>query len=292
MESTQYNYLPSSDPIHEKAINAYKGFLELKQYSPKTIRTYMKSFAFFLRGFIGLKPSEITKPMIMDWMLRESKKRNWSESNQNTMINAIKFFYEKLLNRPREYYDLPRPKKPYKLPDILSIEELRTIFKAIDNLKHKAILMASYSSGLRLSETLNLTLSDLDSKRMMIHVRSGKGKKDRYVMLSQVFLDICREYYKRYKPNKYLFEGQVKEKYSERSVQQIVRNASTKAKIRKRVTYHTLRHCFATHLLESGTNLRTIQELLGHSSIKTTEIYTHVTTTDAIRVRSPLDNMD
>ena len=229
--------------------------------------------------------------MIMDWMLRESKERNWSESNQNTMINAIKFFYEKLLNRPREYYDLPRPKKPYKLPDILSIEELRTIFKAIDNLKHKAILMAAYSSGLRLSETLNLTLSDLDSKRMMIHVRSGKGKKDRYVMLSQVFLDICREYYKRYKPKKYLFEGQVKEKYSERSVQQIVRNACTKAKIRKRVTYHTLRHCFATHLLESGTNLRTIQELLGHSSIKTTEIYTHVTTTDAIRVRSPLDNM-
>ncbi len=277
--------------VQLQALAAYRGMLELKRYSPNTIRTYLHAFQVFLRAFPDDKPSQITKPMIMDWLLRESKAKAWSEANQNTMINAIKFFYEKLLNHPREYYDLPRPKKSHPLPNILSLDEVRSILRVTENVKHRTILMAAYASGLRLSEVLNLELRDIDSKRMMIHVRNAKGKKDRYVMLSELFLDVCREYYRQYKPDKYLFQGQFREKYSARSVQEIIKAACCKAKIRKRVTYHTLRHCFATHLLEAGTDLRRVQELLGHSSIKTTEIYTHVTANDTIRVRSPLDNL-
>lgn len=291
MELKRKDEIQVPDEYALKAMAAYIGMLDLKQYSENTKRTYVNSFRYFLRGFPGIKPSTITKPMIMDWMLKEMKEHHWSETNQNTMINAIKFFYEKLLNRPREFYDLPRPKRPEKLPVILSLDEVRSILKATENLKHRAILMAAYSSGLRLSEVINLEIKDVDSKRMMIHVRQGKGKKDRYVMLSELFLDVCRDYFKRYKPKRYLFEGQTKDQYSPRSVQQIIRQSCIKAKIRKHVTYHTLRHCFATHLLESGTDLRRIQELLGHSSIKTTEIYTHVTANDAIKVRSPLDNL-
>jgi site-specific recombinase XerD len=207
------------------------------------------------------------------------------------MINSIKFFYEKLLKRPREHYDLPRPRRPEKLPNIIAIEDVRKLFEVTTNIKHRLILMAAYSAGLRLNEVLSLKLPDIDSKRMMIHVKSGKGKKDRYVMLSEMFLAVARKYYEQFKPKEFLFEGQYGGRYSERSVQEIIKNAVIKAGIKKHVTFHTLRHCFATHLLESGTDIRRVQELLGHSSIKTTELYTHVTRNEIIRVKSPLDNM-
>ena len=210
-------------------------------------------------------------------------------SYQNLMINAIKFFYEQLLKRPREEYDLPRAKEPHLLPNILSVEEVLRLFECTGNRKHRLLLMLAYSGGLRISEVVNLELADVDSRRMVIHLRAAKGKRDRVVMLSEVFLEELREYYRRYRPKRWVFEGQTGERYSVRSIQLVFRAAVKKAGIRKRITFHGLRHCFATHLLEGGTDLRRIQELLGHRSIKTTLRYTHVATTDLAKVTSPLD---
>jgi site-specific recombinase XerD len=283
--------IPTLNEFQRKALEAYVALLEFKQYSSNTIRSYRTAFTSFIIAFPHTRPSTLSKQQIMDWMLEQQKSRNWTESYQNMMINAIKFFYEQLLKKPKENYNLPRPRKPSKLPSILSIDEVINLFEQIENTKHRAILMAAYSSGLRLSEVLNLKPEDIDSKRMMIHVRQAKGKKDRYVMLSQLFLEDAREYFKRYKPKEFLFEGLNGGKYSPRSVQQIIKRAVQRAKIRKKVTFHTLRHCFATHLLESGIDIRSIQELLGHNSIKTTAIYTHVTASDIAKIKSPLDNM-
>lgn len=277
------------DPVQLLALSAYLGLIDLKRYSIATRRSYGTAFRYFLSGFPGRKPSEIRKTEIMDWMLREQRKHGWSESYQNLLINAIKFFYEQLLKRPREAYDLPRAKKPYRLPNILSMDEVLRLFEKTENRKHRVLLMLAYSSGLRISEVVNLELADIDSGRMVIHLRAAKGKRDRIVMLSEVLLAELREYYKRYRPKRWVFEGQTGARYSARSIQLVFRAAAQRAGIRKRITFHGLRHCFATHLLEGGTDLRRIQELLGHQSIKTTLIYTHVAATDLAKVTSPLD---
>jgi len=277
------------EPAHQKALAAFDGLLQLKGYSSNTRRSYTSAFSFFLMGFSGQKPSLITQPAIMDWLLRMKQERNWSASYQNLQINAIKFFYEQLLHRPKEQYDLPRPRKPYLLPNVLSVDEVIRLFRATGNIKHRAMLMLAYSGGLRVSEVINMRLSDIDSTRMIIHLHSAKGKRDRLVMLSEVFLEALRDYYRLYRPKEFVFEGQGGGRYSSRSIQLFFKRAVKAAGIKKRVTFHSLRHCFATHLLESGTDLRRIQQLLGHQSIKTTMRYTHVSNTDLIRVTSPLD---
>ncbi|MFM9026761.1 MAG: tyrosine-type recombinase/integrase [Bacteroidota bacterium] len=277
------------EPAHQKALAAFDGLLQLKGYSSNTRRSYTSAFSFFLTGFSGQKPSLIAKPAIMDWLLRMKQERNWSASYQNLQINAIKFFYEQLLHRPKEQYDLPRPRKPYLLPNVLSVDEVIRLFQATGNIKHRAMLMLAYSGGLRVSEVINMRLSDIDSTRMIIHLHSAKGKRDRLVMLSEVFLEALRDYYRLYRPKEFVFEGQGGGRYSSRSIQLFFKRAVKAAGIKKRVTFHSLRHCFATHLLESGTDLRRIQQLLGHQSIKTTMRYTHVSNTDLIRVTSPLD---
>ncbi len=277
------------EPAHQKALAAFDGLLQLKGYSSNTRRSYVSAFSSFLMGFSGQKPSVITKPAIMDWLLRMKQERNWSVSYQNLQINAIKFFYEQLLHRPKEQYDLPRPRKPYLLPNVLSVDEVIRLFQATGNIKHRAMLMLAYSGGLRVSEVINMRLADIDSQRMVIHLHGAKGKRDRVVMLSEVFLDELRDYYRLYRPKEFVFEGQGGGRYSSRSIQLFFKRAVEAARIRKRVTFHSLRHCFATHLLESGTDLRRIQKLLGHQSIKTTMRYTHVSNTDLIRVTSPLD---
>jgi site-specific recombinase XerD len=190
-------------------------------------------------------------------------------------------------------YEIKRPRKDKKLPVILSKEEVANILSSVDNIKHKAILMLVYSAGLRVGEVVRLKPEDIDSKRMLIHVKGSKGRKDRYTVLSEIALQTLREYWKKYRPEKWLFEGAKEGRYiSTRTADHIFRNACEKAGIKKEVSLHTLRHSFATHLLEGGTDLRYIQELLGHTHSKTTEIYTHVSTKSLGKIVSPLDTLN
>ncbi len=189
-------------------------------------------------------------------------------------------------------YEVKRPKKDKKLPVVLSKDEVAKILSSVDNIKHKAILMIAYSSGLRVSEVVKLKAEDIDSKRMLIHIKGSKGRKDRYSLLSESALKTLREYWKQYKPTKWLFPGPDKERHiTVRTAQRVFEIACSRAEIRKEITIHGLRHSFATHLLENGIDLRYIQELLGHKSSKTTEIYTHVSTKDFTRIKNPLDQI-
>lgn len=217
--------------------------------------------------------------------------RKVSSSYHNQAINAIKFYYERVLNGDRKIYLLDRPRKEQKLPVVLNQEEVKQLLKCIDNIKHRALVMLVYSSGLRLSEIVGLKIKDLDSVQMQIRVQQGKGKKDRVTILSERVLEILRRYFQQYQPKEWLFEGADGGQYSKRSAQQIVKDAARKAGIKKKISIHTLRHSFGTHLLESGTNLRYIQSLLGHESIKTTEIYTHITLKGFDQLRSPMDDL-
>lgn len=262
------------------------------RYSDNTIKVYTDLFCEFINYYHEVEISHITESMIVDFLRYLVNKRNVSTSYQNQSINAIKFYYEKVLRGPRKVYQIDRPRKEKTLPEVLSTEEVAAILKSINNLKHKAIIMTIYSSGLRISELTNLRITDIDSKRMQIHVKQGKGKKDRYTLLGNKTLDTLRFYIKEYKPKEWLFEGANGGQYSTRSVQNILKISLKKVGIHKNISVHSLRHSFATHLLESGTDLRYIQELLGHASSKTTEIYTHITTKGFDKIKNPLDNLD
>ena len=213
-------------------------------------------------------------------------------STLNQAINAVKFYYGSMLKK-KFVYEVKRPRKDRKLPTVLSKEDVTKIINSVDNLKHKALLMLVYSAGLRVGEVVRLNPEDIDSDRMLIHIKGAKGRKDRYTMLSEIALAVIREYRSQYKPEKWLFEGARAGRYlSTRTVEKILEHACKKAAIRKDVSVHTLRHSFATHLLEGGTDLRYIQELLGHKDSKTTEIYTHVSTKSIGKIKSPLDTLN
>jgi len=218
--------------------------------------------------------------------------RKISTSYQNQSINSIKFYYERVLGGKRKVYFVERPRKEKTLPVVLNESEIINTIKQVKNIKHKAIIMLTYSSGLRLHELLNLKIEDIDSKRMQVFVRQAKGKKDRYTLLSKKVLPVLRQYFKDYKPREWLFEGAKGKQYSESSVQTIVTEAYRRAGIKKKASTHTLRHCFGTHLLENGTDLRYIQALMGHASSKTTEIYTHITSKGFDQIENPLDKLD
>ena len=199
---------------------------------------------------------------------------------------------KKTLHQQAPIENLPRPKKEHKLPDILSQQEVLRLFKAVENPKHRAIILLTYSGGLRLGEVVRLRVEDIDKDRQLIHIRKTKGQKDRYTLLSGVALEALRAYYRRYRPKTWLFPGARPGRHlHERSVQKVFERAHQKAKIRKHVSMHTLWHSFATHLLESGNDLRYIQELLAHSSSRTTEIYTHVSEKSISKIQSPLDSL-
>jgi integrase/recombinase XerD len=266
--------------------------LVLKNYSQNTIRTYRTMLQEFLVYYGKFDPEKITEEQIREYLLYLIEKRDLSISYQNQSINAIKFYYEQVMGRPVRTYYIQRPRKEKKLPNVLSENEVLLILNSTENLKHKAILSLIYSAGLRRGELIKMRINDIDSKRMYVIIRQGKGRKDRYSILSEKVLELLRRYVKEYKPVEWLFEGQFGGQYSETSIFNIFKAAVTKAGIRKRVTVHTLRHCFATHLLEHGVDLRYIQELLGHSSPKTTEIYTHITQRGLGKIKSPLDNFD
>lgn len=281
----EVNYLNFSCP------DSFINKLKTLRYSDHTIRNYssaMKEFAYFHEGknLENLGSGDIEK-----FLLYLIEKRRVSVSYHNISLGAIKFFYERVIGKPEITEGIKRPKGEKLLPEVLSEEEVGRLFGCVTNLKHKCILITIYSGGLRLSEAVNLKIKDIDSERMKIFIRGGKGRKDRYTVLSKGLLKLLLEYFNMEKPKIWLFEGATGGQYSTISVQHIMRDAVIKAGIKKHATVHTLRHSFATHLMESGTDLRYIQSLLGHSSIKTTEIYTHITTRGLDQITSPFDKI-
>ena len=270
---------------------AYYDMLDQKRYSDSTKATYTNYFEDYIRYFNGRSLDDITVEEINGYILKLIRDQNMSASQQNQRINSIKFYYEKVLGYDKLYYKIERPKKKHALPNVLSVGEVKKIIDSTRNIKHKCIISLLYSAGLRRSELINLKLDSILSGQMQIKITNSKGDKDRYVGLSAHLLKLLREYYKEFKPKEWLIEGKNGEQYSATSVLNVVKQAAKKAGISRRVTPHMFRHSFATHHLESGTDLRYIQEFLGHSSSKTTEIYTHVAKTDFSKFRNPLDSM-
>jgi site-specific recombinase XerD len=270
----------------------YINKLKELRYSQNTIDTYKHMFEEFINYYPETEIHEIDDEKIIDFLRYLVNERNISGSYQNQSINSIKFYYERVLGGQRKLYTIDRPRKEKFLPEVLSEEEVIQILNATENLKHKAIFMTIYSAGLRISELINLRIKDIDSARMQIRVEQAKGKKDRYTLLGSKTLEILRKYVAEYKPKEWLFEGAKGERYSSSSIQANLKIAVDKVGIKKRITVHTLRHSFATHLLEAGTDIRYIQSLLGHSSGKTTEIYTHITRKGFDQIISPLDKLN
>lgn len=268
--------------------------LKLKAYSPSTIKTYRNEFSQLLQT-IKKKPVEtLTAEELKRYLVYAMEKEGISENTAHSRLNALKFYFEQVLDKEKFFFEIPRPKKPLLLPKLLNENELRKLFSALRNKKHKAMLFTAYSSGLRVSEIVNLKIKDIDSGSMQIFIRRAKGKKDRYVNLSPVLLDILRKYISTYKPRPtvYLFESeQTASCYPARTVQQIFSNAKNKAGIKKDVGIHSLRHSFATHLLDKGTDIRYIKDLLGHFDIRTTERYLHVSKQKLVNIISPLDDL-
>jgi integrase/recombinase XerD len=273
-------------------IEKFKSYLLSKRYSANTVKTYGEALRSFLAFHNTKSLLSITNDDVILFNTAYVLKNNLSSSYQNQIVNAIKLYFKTIRNITLDIDKIHRPKREKILPNVLSKEEVKAILETHTNIKHKAMLSMIYSCGLRRSELLHLKIQDIDSKRNVVIIRQSKGKKDRIAPLSPKILALLREYYLIYKPSYYLFEGQVKNtEYSEQSLQSVLKQALQKANIKKPVTLHWLRHSYATHLLESGTDLRFIQELLGHNSSKTTEIYTHVSTKSLQQIKSPFDNL-
>lgn len=277
---------------YENVVDFFGKWMAQMRYSTNTINTYTSLIKIFLRHYDTKKMDEITEKDIIRFNQDYILKNGFSSTFQNQLISALKLFYRKYQNKNMDLENLERPKSSKKLPNVLSLEEVQCILNATNNLKHKVLLSVIYSAGLRIGEALNLTLADIDSKRMLIYIRNAKGRKDRYVPLSKMLLPLLRDYYISYKPKDYLFEGQKGGKYTAVSSRQLYKRLVKKCQISKYVTLHTLRHSYATHLLEDGTDIRYIQELLGHNSPKTTMIYTHVSTRNLQNIKSPFEKLD
>ena len=265
--------------------------ITLKGYSSATLRSYKAALITYLGYFEESDIKTISKETIEGYLYHLVSKYKMSPPKQNITINAIKFLYEAVLGQPREYYNIQRPKKSTTLPNVLSEAEIKALLSVVTNLKHKCILMTIYSSGLRISELVNLRICDIHSDDGYIFIKGAKGKKDRKSTLSLSLIQELRKYYRKHKPSYWLFEGQEGGQYSASSIQKLFRRAVKNANVNPWATVHTLRHSFATHLLQNGVNLRQVQTLLGHSSPKTTEIYTHVLNINNRSIQSPLDKI-
>jgi site-specific recombinase XerD len=263
--------------------------MELKGYSPKTIKSYIAHVSNFAK-YYNKSPELLREKEIREYLHYCIMEKKLSEGTVNYINAGLKFFYTKTLNRYWNIDKIFRIKEPRRLPAVLSPEEVKSIFDVTENIKHKAILMTVYSAGLRVSEVCNLKITDIDSKNMQILIREGKGKKDRYSLLSNANLEILREYWRRYHPKEYLFSGKGRtDAITPRSVQKMLEKSIKKTAITKKATVHTLRHSFATHLLDAGTDICYIQRLLGHTRITTTTIYLHLRRMDLLNIKSPLD---
>ena len=271
-------------------INALTSEMRLRHFSPRTVKSYQTQVRLYLNECNNTE--EPSPKFIRNYIIKRIEQDNLSRSSVDLMYSALKFFYLNVLKKPWVMDSIPRPKKEKRLPVVLNQSEIKRIFEAVSNLKHRAILYLIYSSGLRVSEVVRLKPEDIDSEQMQIRIRQGKGSKDRYTIISRAAVSELRKYWKQYKPRTWLFEGAKERAHiTERSVQQVFETAVKKAKIVKSASVHSLRHSFATHLLEQGVDLRYIQELLGHKSPTTTEIYTHVTRSDLNKIISPLDRI-
>lgn len=281
-------------PINKHVLPALKQHLVLKARSQSTIDTYLGEMSQLLQTIGNNSADHLTVADLKRYFVYCFEKRKLSENTLHSRINALKCYYEQVLGHEKFFWEIPRPKKPFQLPNVLGEKEITNLFKALGNIKHKAILFTAYSAGLRVSEAVSLRMKDIDSDRMQIKIVGAKGKKDRYVGLSPIVLDILRNYIKKTNPRPeiYLFESQVAgTAYSTRSAQKVFQRAKEIAGIRKDVSFHSLRHSFATHLLEKGIDIRFIKDLLGHFDIRTTERYTHVRKDKLINIISPLDDL-
>ncbi|HYE12521.1 MAG TPA: site-specific tyrosine recombinase/integron integrase [Patescibacteria group bacterium] len=265
--------------------------LELKGFSPNTQKLYIAHVKRFAEHFMK-SPLDLGESEIKEYLHFLITERNLSNSYVSGTYSALKFLFETTLKRQWEMEGIPRTKRQKKLPIILSKDEVKRLFNVTTNLKHRTILATIYSAGLRVSEAANLKLKDIDSSNMQIRVEQGKGSKDRYTILSDKNLELLRQYYKLHRPTTWLFPGQsIEEPVTSRTIQRVFEISKQKAGINKDVTVHSLRHSFATHLLEAGTDIFHIQLLLGHSSVKTTSIYIHLTSKNLMNLKSPLDTI-
>lgn len=271
-------------------LDLYKKKLQVKNYSYRTERSYLSYLKVYL-DYIILPENQGKKDesLIQDFLNYCKVEKEYSYSSMKQILASIRFLYLETLNKKVDFDFFFKVKKPDILPDVFSPIEISKIIAALKNLKHRTIISTIYSCGLRLSEVINLKTEDIDSENMMIKIRNAKGQNDRYVMLSEKLLLILREYCLEYNPKEYLFEGINNTHYSAKSVQQIFKKSIEISGIKKRATVHTLRHSFASHLLDNGTDIRYIQELLGHKNLATTQIYTYINPPSIKKIKSPFD---
>ncbi|MGB3850889.1 MAG: tyrosine-type recombinase/integrase [Tunicatimonas sp.] len=270
----------------------FQRLMAIKRYSSATIKTYVGLLTVFQK-FIGPTPiHELDSPALLNGVLRFVEHKQYTYSSHKQLISAIALYLKEIYRRAVDFGPVYPTQRPQPLPDILSVQEVKAILSANHNLKHQAMLTLIYALGLRSGELIQLKIKDIDSQRKVVHLKGAKGKKDRLLPLSDRLRDLLRTYYIKYQPKEYLFNGQNHATYSPQSLRKVFKAACQKAAIRKKVTLHSLRHAYATHLLEAGTDVRVIQQLLGHNSLRTTMIYTHVTASNLMKVPSPLDFLD
>ena len=265
--------------------------LKLRNFSAGTIKVYVHAVERFAR-FLKRSPGDATAEDVKRFLVAEIN-RGMSRSYCGIQRNALRHLFDQTLGRPEDFDSIPRPKRERRLPVVLSREEIQRLFSVVENIKHKALLMVAYDAGLRLSEIRNLQIDDIDSQRNVIRIRQGKGKKDRYTRLSPGLLKLLREYWRAERPQRLLFPGATKQKtYDLATPGRILKRLCRKAGISKRVSMHSLRHSFATHLLEAGADLRVIQQMLGHSKIQTTCLYTHISVDQQADAPSLIELLD
>lgn len=285
---------PFLSPANQQAWHALRSYVIAEALSVNTIRNYLADFSLYLKFLGSREAAMLGKSEVIAYMVQCMEKEGLSNSTANCRLSAIKKYYEGVMRQSRIFWEIPRAQKKLQLPKVLNENEIRRMFAAITNIKHKAILFTAYSAGLRVSDTVNLKIGDIDSGRMQIRVADSKGGKDRYVQLGVLTLDVLRQYLKQCDPRPlvYLFEGAYAgQAYSTSSSQAIFREARDKAGIHKQLSFHSLRHSFATHLLEKGVDIRYNKDLLGHFSIKTTERYLHVRKDQLVKIPNPLDEL-
>ena len=283
---------PEKIAIYQEELKAFKAWMQSKRYAESTMKSYIHGVNIFL-NFMHPKPIlDIDNSDVIRFNTEYILSNKLSSAYQNHVVNGIKFFFKIIEKSGIDVLKLPRPRPEHRLPNVLSKEEVKALLEAIQNQKHRAMLSLIYGCGLRMGELLRLHPKDVDSNRNVLIISQSKGKKDRIVPLSEKLIEMLRAYFVAFRPATWLFEGQVAgEQYSERSLQMVMKMAVKKAKIHKPATLHWLRHSYATHLHESGTDIRFIQELLGHKSSRTTEIYTHVSTRSIQNIKSPFDSL-
>lgn len=291
-DSAEEEFKPVKARISEGPAGSFRRWLEQRRYSASTVKTYVHALQVFLGYFADRELKTLNNDDVREFMYERIVREELSFSYQNQVVNALRLFFREILKSEIDPYKLERPRTEHKLPNVLSKGEVKNILESLRNTKHRCMLSLIYACGLRRGELLKLKLQDVDSDRNLLIIRQSKGRKDRVIPMTPKIIEMMREYYRQYRPEEWLFEGQnAGTPYSERSIQLVLHKAVEQCGISKPVTLHWLRHSYATHLLESGVSLRYIQELLGHKSSRTTEIYTHVSQHSLQKIRSPFDDL-